>query len=131
MTEKRLVWLFCSVFALAVLIEAKIVVLMCSGYDVLAEKQTVRTVDISTGRADIVDCNLEKITGTENQTKALITSKTNLQNIYESIRPQDRAKFYSRIQQQTDECENILLHIRDKALFGLLWTHYIYFVIFC
>ena len=61
--------------------------LMCSGFDVLAEKQTVRTIDISTGRADIVDCNQNKITGTENQAKALITSEKNLQNMYENILP--------------------------------------------
>ena len=60
--------------------------LMCSGYDEIAKKQTVRTIDISTGRADIVDCNKNKITGIENTVKAFITSETQLQNIYENIR---------------------------------------------
>ena len=97
MTEKRLLIIYCCFFAFAVIVQAKTASLMCMGYDVLAEKQTVRTVDISTGRAEIVDCNLNKITGTQDRLKAFITSEKELQDIYEYIRPQDRPKFYSRI----------------------------------
>ena len=98
MTEKRLLVLYCCVFAFAVMVEAKMIHLMCSGYDILAEKQTVHSVDISTGRADITDCNLNKITGTEDVLKAFITDETQLQNIYSYIREEDREKFYQRIQ---------------------------------
>ena len=100
MTEKRLLILYCAVFLFAFVVELKMVSLITSDYASLAEKQTVRTIDISTGRADIVDCNKNKITGIENTVKAFITSETQLQNIYENIRPQDREKFYQRIQQE-------------------------------
>ena len=92
MTEKRLLVLYCGIFAFALMVEAKMIHLMCSGYDILAEKQTVRTVDISAGRADITDCNLNKITGTEDVLKAFITDETQLQNIYSYIREADREK---------------------------------------
>ncbi len=88
-----------------------------SGYDVLAEKQTVRTIDISTGRADIVDCNLNKITGTENQAKALITSQKSLQNIYENILPQDREKFYARVQQQKQVVVDLTVPLQTETIY--------------
>ena len=90
---------------------------MCNGYDVLAEKQTIRTIDISTGRADIVDCNHNKITGTENQAKALITSETNLQNIYENISTADREKFYARIQQQKQVVVDITVPLQTETIY--------------
>ena len=117
MTEKRLLILYCCFFVFAIIVESQMVVLMCSGYDVQAEKQTVRTIDISTGRADIVDCNLNKITGTENQTKALITSETTLQNIYENILPQDREKFYTRIQQQKQVVVDLTAPLQTETIY--------------
>ncbi len=117
MTEKRLLFIYCCFFIFAAFIEAKMISLMCSGYDVLAEKQTVRTIDISTGRADIVDCNLNKITGTENQVKALITSQTSLQNIYQYILPQDREKFYSRIQQQKQVVVDLTVPLQTETIY--------------
>ena len=90
---------------------------MCSGYDILAEKQTVRTIDISTGRADIADCNLNKITGTENQVKAFITSRKSLQNIYENILPQDREKFYARIQQQKQVVVDLTVPLQTETIY--------------
>ena len=117
MTEKRLLFLYCCVFAFALVVQARMVWLMCSGFDVLAEKQTVRTIDISTGRADIVDCNQNKITGTENQAKALITSETNLQNIYENILPADREKFYARIQQQKQVIVDLTAPVQTETIY--------------
>ena len=117
MTEKRLLIVYCCFFAFAVIVQAKIASLMCMGYDVLAEKQTVRTVDISAGRAEIVDCNLNKITGTQDQIKAFITSEKDLQNIYENIRPQDRAKFYSRIQQQRQVVVELTSPLQTETIY--------------
>ena len=117
MTEKRLLFLYCCIFVFAAVVEARMIMLMCSGYDVIAQRQTVRTIDISTGRADIVDCNLNKITGTENQAKALITSQTSLQNIYENILPQDREKFYSRIQQQKQVVVDLTAPLQTETIY--------------
>ncbi len=117
MTEKRLLIVFCSFFAFAVIVQAKMVTLMCSGYDVLAEKQTVRTVDISTGRADIADCNLNKITGTQSRIKAFITNETDLQNIYRNIREQDRPKFYRRIQQQRQVVVDLTAPLQTDTIY--------------
>lgn len=117
MTEKRLLIVYCCFFAFAVLVQAKMVQLMCSGYGILAEKQTVRTVDISTGRAEIADCNLNKITGTQDMHKAFITSRNDLQKIYENIRPRDRAKFYSRIQQQRQVVVDLTAPLQTEKIY--------------
>jgi len=101
MTEKRLLYIVYFFIAFAFVIELRLVAIMCGDYYEKAEKQTVKSIDISAGRADIVDCNLKKITGTGNQIKALITSETDLQDIFENIREEDREKFYQRIQNET------------------------------
>ena len=119
MTEKRLLVLYCGIFAFAVLVEAKITQLMCSGYDILAEKQTVRTVDISAGRADITDCNLNKITGTEDVLKAFVTDETQLQNIYSYIREADREKFYQRIQQEKQIVVDLATPLQTDAIYTI------------
>jgi len=117
MTEKRLLIVYCCFFAFALVVQAKTVSLMCSGYDILAEKQTVRTVDISTGRAEIVDCNLNKITGTQDRLKAFITNEKDLQNIYENIRPEDRHKFYNRIQQQRQVVVELTVPLQTETIY--------------
>ena len=117
MTEKRLLIVYCCFFAFALVVQAKTVSLMCSGYNILAEKQTVRTVDISTGRAEIVDCNLNKITGTQDRLKAFITNEKDLQNIYENIRPEDRHKFYNRIQQQRQVVVELTAPLQTETIY--------------
>ncbi len=101
MTEKRLIGFMCTFIAFAFILQLSLVRLMCSDYGEIFEKYTVKHIDISTGRADITDCNLKNITGTQTQIKALITSETDLQDIFENIREQDREKFYKRIQQES------------------------------
>ena len=97
MTEKRLLVLICCTLMFAFVLEIKMVKIACCDYYEKAEKQTVKSIELSTGRRDITDCNLRKITGTENQIKALITQQTNLQDIFENIKDEDREKFYTRI----------------------------------
>ncbi len=101
MTEKRLIWLVCSFIAFAFVVQLNMVRLMCSGYRDIFEKYTVKHIDISTGRADITDCNLKNITGTGTRIKALITGETDLQDIFENISPDDREKFYNRLQRES------------------------------
>ena len=100
MTEKRLIVMSVFFIRFAFLLEVRITALVCGDYWEKAEKQTTRAVDVSMGRADIVDCNLRKMTGTESSVKALITSETDLQNVFESIREEDREKFYKRIKSE-------------------------------
>lgn len=90
---------------------------MCGDYYEKAEKQTVKSIDISMGRAEIADCNLKKITGTEDTIKALITSQTNLQDIFENIRPQDREKFYNRIQNETRVVVNLTNPVDTETIY--------------
>ena len=100
MTEKRLVTVACIMVFFAFLLQWNMTRLACGDYYKTAEKQTVKSVELSAGRADIVDCKLRNITGTENTIKALVTKKTNLQEIFENIRDEDREKFYNRIQRE-------------------------------
>lgn len=98
-TEKRLVQLICGFFAFAFILELNLVKIACSDYDDKALAQTVKTIDLSAGRADIVDCNLRNITGTQEQIKALVTTKnSDLQSIFDNVRDEDKSKFYKQIQ---------------------------------
>ncbi|MEG1863130.1 MAG: penicillin-binding protein 2 [Oscillospiraceae bacterium] len=98
-TEKKLVQLVCAFIAMAFVLELSLVNIMCSDYYQKARDQSVKTIDISAGRADIVDCNLRNITGTQEQIKALVTAKnTDLQSIFDNVRDQDKAKFFKQIQ---------------------------------
>jgi len=101
LTEKKLLCLTGIFIGFAFILQLRMVRIMCSDYYEKAEKQTVKSINISTGRAEITDCNLKKITGTEDMIKALITTQTDLQDIFENIREQDREKFYNRIQNET------------------------------
>lgn len=91
--------------------------LITADYAYLAQKQTVHSVDISTGRADITDCNLNSITGTENQFKTLITNETELQNIYEYIREEDRSLFYQRIQRQRQVVVDLVVPLQTQQIY--------------
>lgn len=117
MTEKRLVILVCAFFAFAFILELSMVSLMSGDYGEIAYRQTVKSIDISTGRAEIVDCNLKKITGTENQVKALITGETDLQDIFENIKEQDREKFYQRIQNESRVVVNLVNPIKSDTIY--------------
>ena len=64
MTEKKLIFIVAAFISFAFILELKMVDIMCSDYYEKAEKQTVKSIKISTGRAEITDCNLKKITGT-------------------------------------------------------------------
>ncbi|MBR5521195.1 MAG: penicillin-binding protein 2 [Oscillospiraceae bacterium] len=110
----KLVYLF-VVFAF--ILQLRMVFIICNDYYEKAIRQTVKHVNISTGRADITDCNLKKITGTEDEIKVLITSQTNLQDIYENIRPQDREKFYNRIQNETRMVVNLANPIDSETIY--------------
>ncbi len=101
----------------AFFVQLKMTWIMCGDYYKAAEKQTVRSVDISTGRADIVDCNLKNITGTENQIKAFITSETDLQKVFESIREEDREKFYKQIQKETAAVVDLVSPINSDMIY--------------
>ncbi len=117
MTEKKLVILICRMFSFAFILQLSLVNIMCSGYDEIAYKQSVKSIDISTGRADITDCNLHNITGTEIQIKTLITDETNLQDIFENIRPQDRDKFYNRIQNEKRVVVNLQNPVESDTIY--------------
>ena len=117
MKEKRLVILACAFLAFAFVLELQLTNIMCSDYYQKAEAQNVRSVEVSTGRADIVDCNLEKITGTEDQVKALITAQTDLQRIFENIRPQDREKFYQQVKNQSQVVVNLVNPVQSDTIY--------------
>ena len=117
MTEKRLLILYCAIFAFAFIVEIKMVSLITDDYAYLAEKQTVHSVDISTGRADIADCNLNNITGTENRFRTFITNETDLQNIYEYIREEDRPRFYRQVQQQRQAVVELTAPLQSEQIY--------------
>ncbi len=117
LTEKKVLWLTGFFIAFAFILELRMVRIMCGDYYEKAEKQTVKSINISTGRAEITDCNLKKITGTEDMIKALITTQTDLQDIFENIREQDREKFYNRIQNETKVVVNLVNPVETDNIY--------------
>ncbi len=118
-SEKKLVYLCRTFISFAFVLQLNMTRLMCSDLYKTAYDQTVKSIDISTGRADIVDCNLNNITGTSTGIKALITKETDLQDIFENIRPQDRQKFYSRVQQEKRMVVDLVSPIQSDTIYTI------------
>ncbi len=83
----------------AIVLQVNIVRIICSDYYIAAENQTKKTIQISSGRAEIVDSSFRKITGTENTLTTLVeTNTTDLQEIFNSLSEEDKAEFSSKIE---------------------------------
>lgn len=116
-TEKRLVALTAMFIWFAFFVQLKMTEIMCSDYGDKAKNMTVKSVDISTGRADIVDCNLKKITGSENESKAFIRNTKDLQKVFENIREEDREKFYNQVQNETAVVVDLQKPIQSDTIY--------------
>ncbi len=99
MYEKRLVAIIVSFFIFAFVLQINIVEIICLDYGQAAIKQTNKTIQISTGRANIVDASFNAITGTKTQYNALVeTQDANLQKIFNSLSDENKIKFNNQIQ---------------------------------
>lgn len=117
MTEKKLLTVAVSFIAFAFVLELRLVAINCKDYYQSAYRQTVKSVDVSTGRAHITDCKLNRITGRESRLKALITSRTDLREIYRNIREEDRQKFYTAVQNKRKTVVDLTAPISSDTVY--------------
>ncbi len=99
MSEKRLVYIQVFFVFVAVVLQINMVRIMCSDYYLKAENQTNKTIQISSGRAEIVDSSFRKITGTQTTLTTLVeTNTTDLQEIFNNLSKEDKTKFINQIE---------------------------------
>ncbi len=99
MSEKRLVYIQIFFVFCALVLQINMVRIICSDYYISAQNQTNKTIQISSGRAEIVDSSFRPITGTESVINTLVeTNTTNLQDIFNSLPEEDRQEFTNAIE---------------------------------
>ncbi len=99
MSEKRLVYIQVFFVFFAVILQISLVRIICLDYHLVAEKQTNKTIQISSGRAEIVDSSFRAITGTEDIISTLVqTNSTDLQDIFNGLSEKDRTEFTQAIE---------------------------------
>ncbi len=100
MSEKRLVHIQVFFVFFALVLQMNIVRIMCMDYYIDAENQTNKTMQISSGRAEIVDSSFRQITGTQTSLNALVqTNTTDLQEIFNSLSDEDKLEFSNKIEE--------------------------------
>lgn len=119
MTEKRLLYFFAFFLSFAFLIECNMVYINISGrYYEKAKDQQYKEMYITDGRAKITDNNFKKITNTQTQLKALVTSKeSDLQAIFEALRDKDKGKFYEKIEKNKSFVVDVNRPIENELIF--------------